>query len=202
MNIRYKVIEHERTEDAPFVGALISAIGCSLKCRGCFNKGLKKEQTIEKDVKDVIDEILSNPFNDGIIFGGLEWSEQPLELINLIEEASKVGLKIMIYTGHTLTDFQSIIGKACATKVGFDHMLANKMLMENDNTLYAMMGAMILDYYIPDDYYIKAGKYDRDKKVLDGEQFGVFLSSSNQTIYKIRKSEEQENEGKAYCLEC
>ena len=106
MKIRYKLIEHERFEDAPFVGCLISSIDCSLNCKNCFNQHLKQYQTIIKDSKDIINEIINNPFNEGIILGGLEWTEQFEELIELINLSLQQGLKVMLYTGLEEKEFK------------------------------------------------------------------------------------------------
>lgn len=105
MKIRYKCIEHERVEDAPFVGALIGAIGCRIGCKDCFNAPLKQLPTLFEDVGAVLDAVQSNPFNEGLILGGLEWSEQPEELVALASEALNRGLKVMVYTGLTLEAF-------------------------------------------------------------------------------------------------
>lgn len=105
--IRYKVIEHERVEDAPFIGALISAITCHIGCEGCFNQSVKGMATQVASAEILIKQILENPFNEGVILGGLEWSEQPRELVQLVESALKNKLKVMIYTGHSLNVFFS-----------------------------------------------------------------------------------------------
>lgn len=107
MNIRIKGITHERCEDAPFVGALISAIDCHIGCKGCFNQHLKNTSTIIMDSKDIIREVLKNPFNKGIILGGLEWTEQPEEMIELIDVALNSNLKVMLYTGLSKEFFNS-----------------------------------------------------------------------------------------------
>ena len=99
MNISIKGIFHERTEDAPFIGALICANNCNINCKNCFNQHLKSEPTINIEDYRIINEILSNPFNKGIIFGGLEWTLQLDELKQLIELGKKNKLEIMIYTG-------------------------------------------------------------------------------------------------------
>lgn len=196
MEISYKSITHERKEDAPFVGALICAKGCSRKCKGCFNKSLKKEPNIVKSAEDIVAEIKSNPFNDGVIFAGLEWSEQPQELIELASVASKAGLQIMIYTGNDLSTFQNIIGKSCADKVGYKEELSTYMISSSDDGIYTFIGAMVLDYMIKEDYYIKAGEYDQTKLVDDNTEFGVKLASSNQRIYKFVTVREEIEDGK------
>ena len=85
MIINIKKIEHERYEDAPFIGALICAVDCDINCQGCFNQHLKELPTIQKDSKDIINEVLANKFNKGIVLAGLEWSLQKEEAYELIK---------------------------------------------------------------------------------------------------------------------
>lgn len=103
--VSYKGIIHERAEDAPFMGALIIATSCSNRCRGCFNQHLKDAETYLRYADEIIKEVKQNPFNDGIILGGLEWSEQPDDMIALVSCAAAAGLKIMVYTGLTEEEF-------------------------------------------------------------------------------------------------
>lgn len=183
MKIRYKGIIHERTEDSPFVGALIIAPTCKMKCRGCFNKDLKKQENLTATAQEIIAEVQDNPFNEGIILAGLEWSESPSELLELMIEASDKGLKVMVYTGCELEQFQARIGQSCAEKVG----VPKELKEEKDSLIWTYIGSQILDFYITDDYYIKCGKYLHSEYTADRVQFGVKLASSNQNIYKIER---------------
>ena len=100
MKIRHKGVYHERF-DAPFVGALISSIGCTIGCPGCINEHVKNAPEQVSTVQELMDAVEANPFNQGVILGGLEWTEQPTELLALITEALNRGLKVLLYTGRT-----------------------------------------------------------------------------------------------------
>jgi len=106
MIIRYKGIYHENIKDAPFIGALICAIDCNIGCIGCCNQHLKKFPILKNNVKDVLDEVLSDKFNKGIILGGLEWTMQADEMMCLVGNAIYHDMKIMIYTGLDEKKFQ------------------------------------------------------------------------------------------------
>lgn len=97
--VEYKGIIHERAEDAPFMGALIIAKSCHGNCQDCFNQHLKDAETYLRYADEVIKEVKQNIFNDGIILGGLEWSEQPDDAIALISCAKAADLLIMLYSG-------------------------------------------------------------------------------------------------------
>jgi organic radical activating enzyme len=138
MQIRYKVIEHERTEDAPFVSSLIASIDCRFSCPGCFNQHLKDMPTLTATAEEIIQEVLSNPFNEGIVLGGLEWTMQKDEAIALVTEAVLKGLKTMFYTGHTTIEgfFNAIGGedalpRPCLVKVGsYDKTLVGSRMCD------------------------------------------------------------------------
>lgn len=117
--INYKFIEHERCEDAPFMGALIAACDCKFNCFNCFNQHIKILPAISKSCKDIVDEIKSNPFNKGIIFAGLEWTLQIDECIALAKVSKSNGLQTMIYTGYEFK--QSIVQRLVESEV-FDYI--------------------------------------------------------------------------------
>lgn len=117
--INYKLIEHERVGDAPFIGAIISACDCTFNCSNCFNQHLKKLRTITKSSEEIIAEVQSNVFNQGIIFAGLEWSLQLDECILLAKEAKRHELLTMIYTGNV---WESLFVQKVIESHAFDYI--------------------------------------------------------------------------------
>lgn len=100
--IPYKGIVHNVLNDAPFIGAIVVANACSRGCRGCINETLKSDHyTRYESVEGIIASVRSNGLNEGIIFSGLEWSEQSKDLVDLVGAALNAQLKVMIYTHHT-----------------------------------------------------------------------------------------------------
>lgn len=138
MNIRIKGIVHERVEDAPFIGALISAIDCNLNCKGCFNQHIKELETIEMDSEEIVNKVLENPFNEGIILAGLEWSLQEEELRELVSLARKKGLKVMIYSGLSEEEFKKKLPDIYELKGNMYFKFGNydESLKVNDNIQY------------------------------------------------------------------
>ena len=120
--VNYRGIIHERAEDAPFMGALIIAESCNNNCQGCFNQHIKDSPLYCRFANDIIDEVRTNPFNDGIILGGLEWSENPEDTIELIKLAKAARLQVMLYTGLTEEELYSRIPRSelqhCYVKFG------------------------------------------------------------------------------------
>lgn len=108
MEILIKGVFHERTEDAPFIGALICADNCKFNCLGCCNEEYKTLPSYYMNDSEIINEIKSNKFNKGIILAGLEWTLQPKEMFRLIELAINNQLEVILYTGM---DYEGLIKK-------------------------------------------------------------------------------------------
>lgn len=121
--INYKFIEHERCEDAPFVGALIAACDCKFNCPNCFNQHVKALPVITKNCNDIISEVKANSFNKGIIFAGLEWTLQFDECLCLAQEAKQQGLQTMLYTGN---DFKGRLMGIVTLSDLFDYIKCGK----------------------------------------------------------------------------
>lgn len=112
MKIRLKSIEHNIFGDAPFIATRLSGISCERGCVGCQHEHLKGDGGIQEvEAQDIIDSVLANPFDQGIVFGGLEWTEQPTELRELIELAQDNGLYVMVYTHLGPEEFIKRMGR-------------------------------------------------------------------------------------------
>jgi len=159
MEIRFKGVKQERMEDAPFIGAAISAIGCEHNCLNCFNQHLKEYPTLIMESQDLIDNIITNPINEGIILSGLEWTLQLNEMIDLLHTAKLHRLKTMLYTGSDIDDFMDTWKYVC--RFTSAHPLHD-----------------LLDY-------IKFGKYDEAQLSDTHYCHGVKLASKNQIILSV-----------------
>lgn len=108
--IAYKGIVHNVLNDAPFIGAIVIANSCSYGCKDCINEHLKKDAPTYFDgAKSIISKVKENGLNEGVIFSGLEWTEQGDDLVLLVKEALRENLKVMIYTHHTEISFYKLI---------------------------------------------------------------------------------------------
>lgn len=103
--IRHKGIEHGVMTDAHFIGARICAIQCAKHCAGCFNQDLLGESYVTETIHTVFEEILDHELNEGIILGGLEWTEQPEELREIVRYACSLNMHVMVYTHLDLRAF-------------------------------------------------------------------------------------------------
>ena len=74
---------------------------CTFKCGEnlCQNSKLALSPTKEIDVEKIVDNYLKNELTSAIVFGGLEWMDQYLELLECIEAFREKTLNdIVIYT--------------------------------------------------------------------------------------------------------
>ncbi|MBS7527646.1 hypothetical protein KHM83_13250 [Fusibacter paucivorans] len=109
MEIRYKGIVHNILNDAPFIGAVIIANGCSMPCPDCINEHLKDDSlTMMASPEAIIRSVRRNGLNQGIILSGLEWTEQSGEMIALVQAALAAKLEVIIYTHHDEAAFFKI----------------------------------------------------------------------------------------------
>lgn len=155
--VSYKLIEEERTEDAPFVGALICSPYCNLNCKNCFNQPLKDLPTKKGKPKDLIENIKTNPLNKGIILAGLEWSCNMSDLYDMIWWAKEADLKVMVYTGLNYEDWS--------------YKFHTELNMGPAETFVLLEGV-----------YVKSGSYREDLNIPKYVA-GVKLASFNQEIY-------------------
>ena len=172
MKIRYKVLEHERVEDSPFIGAVISAIDCWDNCPCCFNQHLMSLETMIADAAEIIAEVKSNPINEGIILAGLEWTLQPEEMFNLLYTARKAELKTMLYTSMTGNEFLRWFALEQKARSPFG---SGFLTFQNG-----------VSHYLN---YIKFGFYDETQKTEGYSSCNVSLASRNQYVREITQHE-------------
>ena len=138
MRILIKGIYHERTEDAPFVGALICANNCNFNCEDCINNDLKYSAGYYMEDIDIINNIKSNPFNKGVILAGLEWTLQPKEMLRLIELALENSLEIILYTGMDEEELRNKFPELFTKKIYIKVGKYNKKLKVDNYMIYGV----------------------------------------------------------------
>jgi len=145
--MKYKGIRHNILNDAPFVGALIIANQCSMPCKDCLNEHLKDNKyTIENTPQEIIDIVKNNKLNQGIILSGLEWTEQPYDLIQIVKYALKDNLEVIIYTHHNEKDFFNIVPELVGSPIYIKFGLYNEKLITNDNISHTVQLATSNQY--------------------------------------------------------
>lgn len=107
MIIHHRGLYNDRF-DAPFgLGTMIWAKDCHNHCPDCFHQDRFDIPIYEDDSVDLIAIVKENPFSQGIVLGGFEWTEQYDECLDIIEKAELAGLEVILYTHYTIEDIST-----------------------------------------------------------------------------------------------
>ena len=93
-----KAIIHVDSEAAPFTGAVILTRDCICRCTGCHTNISQAISGFEMSVEEILEEVASNGENQGLTIGGVDWSDDLEEYLDLIEAALEINLEVMLYT--------------------------------------------------------------------------------------------------------
>ena len=136
MNIAH--IEETSLIYGPGIRFVIWVQGCSIHCKGCWNKEMwsfktKSQYSIEK----LISKIKETKNIEGVTFLGGEPFDQYKELLLLVKEINKINLSIVLYTGYEIFEL-----KQCDKTEIFNYIdiLISGRFIENFKT---MQGGLI-----------------------------------------------------------
>ena len=100
--IRLAGIAYESLVNGPGMRRVFFSQGCKHNCKGCFNPDTHSfDGGEEKDMDELIKDVLSNPMIKGVTFSGGDPFERPGEFAYMGEVFKKHGLNIWSYTGYT-----------------------------------------------------------------------------------------------------
>jgi anaerobic ribonucleoside-triphosphate reductase activating protein len=98
----------ESEVNGPGTRAVVWVQGCLRACPGCFNpESWPFEVNQLVSIDQLVDQILSNPRNQGVTFSGGEPFWQAPALAELGKKLKAGGLNLMSFTGFTLAELQS-----------------------------------------------------------------------------------------------
>lgn len=111
MKIRVAGDLYDSLANGPGVRYVLFTQGCTMGCKGCHNKHTwPLDSGTEMHISEIIDNIASSPFIDGVTVSGGDPMEQPKEVLELckrIKEEFNNKLNIMIYTGRTIEELRA-----------------------------------------------------------------------------------------------
>jgi len=100
--IRIAGIIKESIVDGPGIRMVVFAQGCKHNCPGCHNPDTHSfDGGTLVTVNSILEQARKNPILDGITFSGGEPFEQAEAFAVLAQEAKKLNLNIVTYTGYT-----------------------------------------------------------------------------------------------------
>lgn len=84
--------------------------GCSHHCKGCQNQHTwEPNKGRNMSIEDIIKDIESNPFIDGVTLSGGEPFDQAEEVFKLVKALKDKSYHVMAYTGY---DYNELMGRA------------------------------------------------------------------------------------------
>lgn len=106
MNISH--IEENCLIYGPGIRYVIWTQGCSIKCKGCWNKETWsfKENNL-KSTSELYNDILKVKKLEGITILGGEAFDQYDELLNLVKKIRRTELSIILYTGYSIKELKN-----------------------------------------------------------------------------------------------
>lgn len=111
MKIRVAGDLYDSLANGPGVRYVLFTQGCTMGCKNCHNKHTwSLDGGIEMDISEIIYNINSSPFINGVTISGGDPMEQPREVLELCKRIKKEfnnKLNIMIYTGRTIEELRA-----------------------------------------------------------------------------------------------
>lgn len=100
--IRLAGIAYESLVNGPGMRRVFFSQGCKHNCKGCFNPDTHDfSGGEERDMDDLIDDVLDNPIIKGVTFSGGDPMERAEEFAYMAEKFRENGLNVWSFTGYT-----------------------------------------------------------------------------------------------------
>lgn len=96
--VRYKGVVFDSKDHPEGLATLVIAPECYHGCNNCVNSHLKDNKVQITSVNFLIDFILGNSLGNRIVLGGLEWTEDELNLYVILSGLVKKEANIILYT--------------------------------------------------------------------------------------------------------
>lgn len=101
-NIRLSGIAYESLVNGPGMRRVFFSQGCKHNCKGCFNPETHDfNGGEEKNMDELIKDVLEEPFLKGVTFSGGDPFEQADKFTYMAKKFKENGLNIWSYTGYT-----------------------------------------------------------------------------------------------------
>jgi anaerobic ribonucleoside-triphosphate reductase activating protein len=114
--------------DGPGFRYVLFTQGCPHRCEGCQNPETWDESDgAERDVSELIDEMLGNPLTDGLTLSGGEPFYQAGDCAEIARAARERGLNVWTYTGYR---FEELLEMAKTDKDVHELLSLTDMLVD------------------------------------------------------------------------
>ena len=140
--IRIAGIVEESIVDGPGIRMAIYMQGCPHNCEGCHNpKTHSPDGGNLMEIETLAKKAEQNPLIKGVTISGGEPFAQIPELLSLVTAIKAIGRNIMIYTGYTFEQLQSISEDVKKILVMTDFLVDGKFIIEQKDLLLSFRGS-------------------------------------------------------------
>lgn len=109
MEIRLAGVVEESTVDGPGIRYTVFTQGCLHNCKGCHNPQTHPlDGGYVSDTNHIIAQIKKNSLITGITISGGEPFLQPNPVLELIKEAKKINMDVLVYSGYTFEELHDL----------------------------------------------------------------------------------------------
>jgi anaerobic ribonucleoside-triphosphate reductase activating protein len=110
ITVRVHATEARSRANGPGARFVVWLQGCTLGCAGCFNPATHPDRGGERDVADLIAELVATPGIEGLSLSGGEPLQQPAASAALLDAARAAGLSTLAFSGYTLDEARALPG--------------------------------------------------------------------------------------------
>lgn len=144
--IRYKAIIHEVSGYAPFTGALIVANDWDSEFSDDTIEKYLEMNTVAHRGQTMIEQVLRNDNNKGVILAGLDWTLQLKDMLEIVDLVSKTRLDLLINVPVDLDTLMLMIGKHTLETTKSTHTLDSYESKAEKDSITMLMGSVYMDY--------------------------------------------------------
>jgi len=149
--LRLHAIEHHSLIYGPGVRFIIWVQGCTLACKGCWNKETWPEDDGSwKDLDWIMGQIRSSAPLEGITLLGGEPLQQTPAVLNLIKKVKEEGMSVFLYTGYEKHEFDEAM-TACYDLS--DIVVTGRYVASSRNTSLRWRGSTNQEVNFPTERY-------------------------------------------------
>lgn len=171
--LRVGNISEHSTIYGPGVRFVIWTQGCTLACKGCWNKQFWAKSGTKMQVNSLIAQITSTEGIEGITLLGGEPLQQAEPVLKIIQAVQKLGLSVFLYTGYDVEEFNETM-QACFDNS--DIAITGRYILEKRDTSLRWRGSTNQIVHYPSELYTNLKIEERNEvEFVINEEGGVSM---------------------------
>ena len=171
--LRVGNISEHSTIYGPGIRFVIWTQGCTLACKGCWNKQFWAKSGTKVQVNSLIAQIASTEGIEGITLLGGEPLQQAEPVLKIIQAVQKLGLSVFLYTGYDVEEFNETM-QACFDNS--DIAITGRYIQEKRDTSLRWRGSTNQIVHYPSELYTNLKIEERNEvEFVINEEGGVSM---------------------------